>query len=104
LDSLHSRVGVSFPKLQPPSFEAEELEDDTLNLQYHSTREGLAPMVVGLVKGLGKRFDTEVDITPTNAPLLCSFDIYQVFSKRKYTIFLLVNTQHIQAWLTKKIL
>lgn len=67
LDSLHSRVGVSFPKLQPPSFETEELEDDILNLQYHSGREGLTPMVVGLVKGLGKKFDTEVDITQTQS-------------------------------------
>ncbi len=67
LDSLHSRVAVSFPKLQPPSFETEELEDDTLTLQYHSTREGLTPMVVGLVKGLGKKFDTEVDIIQTQS-------------------------------------
>jgi hypothetical protein len=67
LDNLHTRLGVSFPKLQPPSFETVELEDDTLNLQYYSHREGLAPMVVGLVKGLGKRFDTEVDITQTQS-------------------------------------
>ncbi len=63
LDNLHARVGISFPKLQPPSFECTDVKEESLNLHYHSTREGLAPMVMGLVKGLGKRFDTEVDIT-----------------------------------------
>ncbi|MDJ1184581.1 heme NO-binding domain-containing protein [Roseofilum casamattae] len=63
LDELHARVGVMFPKLQPPSFDCEEEDDRTLRLQYSSHREGLAPMVVGLVKGLGDRFETSVEIT-----------------------------------------
>jgi hypothetical protein len=67
LDDLHARVGVVFPKLEPPSFECSESEEEeSLQLHYHSHREGLAPMVVGLVKGLGKRFDTEVEITQTS--------------------------------------
>ncbi len=65
LDNLHARVGVSFPKLQPPSFECSDMEEDSLSLHYRSTREGLTPMIVGLVKGLGTRFETEVDITQT---------------------------------------
>lgn len=67
LDSLHARVGVSFPKLQPPSFECTDTEDQSLQLHYRSDREGLAPMVVGLVKGLGNRFDTEVDVVQTES-------------------------------------
>jgi Haem-NO-binding len=67
LDNLHARVGVSFPKLQPPSFECSDIEEDSLSLHYRSNREGLAPMVFGLVKGLGTRFDTEVDITQTQS-------------------------------------
>jgi predicted hydrocarbon binding protein len=63
LDELHARVGASFPKLQPPSFECTDIEEDTLNLHYRSHREGLAPMVVGLLKGLGTRFKQEVDVT-----------------------------------------
>jgi Haem-NO-binding len=72
LDDLHARVGVVFPKLQPPSFECSETDEslaadeESLQLHYYSERDGLAPMVVGLVKGLGKRFDTEVDITQTS--------------------------------------
>ncbi|MBE9048925.1 heme NO-binding domain-containing protein [Nostocales cyanobacterium LEGE 11386] len=67
LDNLHARVGVSFPQLQPPSFECSDVEEATLSLHYRSDREGLAPMVLGLVKGLGTRFDTEVEITHTQS-------------------------------------
>lgn len=65
LDNLHARVGVSFPKLQPPSFECSDMEENSLSLHYRSDREGLTPMIIGLVKGLGTRFDTEVEITQT---------------------------------------
>jgi hypothetical protein len=67
LDNMHARVGVSFPKLQPPSFDCNETSEAELSLEYRSDREGLAPMVVGLVKGLGDRFDTEVDVTHTQS-------------------------------------
>ncbi|MGH1396557.1 MAG: heme NO-binding domain-containing protein [Trichormus sp.] len=67
LDNLHARVGVSFPKLKPPSFECSDMEENALKLHYRSDREGLAPMVLGLVKGLGTRFDTEVDIIQTES-------------------------------------
>ncbi|MBW4694503.1 MAG: heme NO-binding domain-containing protein [Lyngbya sp. HA4199-MV5] len=63
LDNLHAHVGVVFPQLQPPSFQCTELEPESLNLHYRSTREGLAEMVIGLVKGLGRRFQTPVNIS-----------------------------------------
>jgi Haem-NO-binding len=65
LDNMHARVGVSFPQLRPPSFECDEVDDHELTLEYRSEREGLAPMVLGLVKGLGNRFDTDVEVTQT---------------------------------------
>ena len=67
LDNLHSRVGLSFPQLKPPSFQCEEIDEDSLHLNYHSTRDGLAPMVKGLLKGLGERFQTEIAITQTSS-------------------------------------
>jgi hypothetical protein len=67
LDNLHARVGISFPKLTPPSFECSEMKEDSLSLHYRSTRQGLTPMIIGLVKGLGARFDTEVDVTQTQS-------------------------------------
>lgn len=67
LDNLHARVGLSFPQLKPPSFECRDVQQESLNLQYHSSRQGLAPMVIGLLKGVGKRFNTNVDITQTRS-------------------------------------
>ncbi|MEG4075783.1 heme NO-binding domain-containing protein [Microcoleus sp. Pol14C2] len=67
LDDLHIRIGVQFPKLRPPSFECTEVARDAIELHYRSTREGFAPMVVGLVKGLGDRFETAVEIAHTQS-------------------------------------
>lgn len=35
-------------------------------MRYWSTREGLAPMVTGLLKGLGRRFDLDLTVTLTD--------------------------------------
>ena len=67
LDTLHARVGLSFPKLQPPSFQCSHQSQEGMHLHYHSRREGLAPMVKGLIHGLGKRFQTDVTIEQVKA-------------------------------------
>lgn len=59
LNHLHMRVGDVMPELEPPSFEVETISECELRLYYSSKREGLNPMVLGLVKGLGKRFDVK---------------------------------------------
>jgi Haem-NO-binding len=66
LDNLHARVGLSFPNLQPPSFLCSDLETESLKLHYYSERPGLTPMVVGMLKGLGEKFGTEVDVQLTH--------------------------------------
>jgi hypothetical protein len=66
LHALHTRVAVSFPHLDPPSFWCTEVGETSLRLHYQSKRHGLAPMVVGLVKGLGLMFHTAVSITPVH--------------------------------------
>lgn len=63
LNNMHTRIGLSFPKLKPPAFECTDLRDDSLVLHYHSARRGLAPMVIGLLKGLGAVFNTRVEVT-----------------------------------------
>jgi len=63
LDNLHAHVGLSFQHLKPPSFQCTDRHEDSLHLHYQSTRVGLAPMVIGLIKGLGERFKTEINIT-----------------------------------------
>ncbi len=64
LDNLHSHVAMTFPDLRPPSFEVEEIDGgDALLLHYRSERAGLGPMVIGLLKGLGKRLSQPVSIS-----------------------------------------
>ncbi len=63
LDNLHTRVGLSFPELRPPSFHCSDLAPGSLRLHYYSTRAGLGPMVLGLVKGLGIMLHQELTIT-----------------------------------------
>lgn len=62
LDALHARVGLSYQAFHPPSFECTDIEENTMLLHYRSTREGLGYLVVGLVKGLGERFQTPVEV------------------------------------------
>jgi Haem-NO-binding len=60
LDNMHTRVALTFPQLQPPSFKVTDVTDHSARLHYYSGRPGLAPLVIGMVKGLGKRFSTPV--------------------------------------------
>jgi len=53
LDNLHVRIGNAFPKLEPPSFWCTEVAEESLHLHYSSHRPGMAPMIAGLIKGLG---------------------------------------------------
>ncbi len=62
LDELHVRVGKNFPKLRPPSFRFDVLDRSTLRMHYLTTREGLCPFVLGLLKGLSNRFQTPLDV------------------------------------------
>jgi hypothetical protein len=63
LDAMHARITLSMPELRPPSFVCETLPDGTLTVQYWSDRDGLAPMVRGLLIGLGEMFDSPVSVT-----------------------------------------
>jgi hypothetical protein len=63
LPTFHTRVALIFPNLTPPVFKVTELQRDSLHLHYVSRRQGLAPFVVGILKGLGIRFRTEVVVS-----------------------------------------
>ena len=62
LDNLHARVGLLYPELRPPSFECSHLTEEGMVLHYRSVREGMAPLVVGLLQGLSKMFAQELTI------------------------------------------
>lgn len=62
LDQLHTRVGLTMPHLRPPTIHSDVLDDGTIRLEYYSEREGLAPMVVGLMRGLARRFGQTAEV------------------------------------------
>lgn len=62
LDAMHARITFTMPQLRPPSFGCEEVGPTRLLLRYRSHREGLAPMVVGLLDGLGELLGDPVDV------------------------------------------
>jgi len=79
LDNLHSHVGLTFPALRPPSFQVERIDDGHgLLLHYRSERTGLAPMVVGLLKGLGRRFSQDIEIRQTAHRGLDDHDVFRI--------------------------
>jgi Haem-NO-binding len=65
LDTMHARLSLSMPEMRPPSFVCEQLGDDRIRLEYWSERAGLAPMVVGLLEGLGEMYSVAVTVEQT---------------------------------------
>ena len=65
LDELHTRVGTMYPGLKPPSFQCSNISEKSLDVHYRSEREGLEPLVVGLMQGVGKRFELLVKVEQT---------------------------------------
>ena len=59
MNGLHDRITSTFLDYVPPEFHVEE-DGANFNIHYVSQRQGLNPFVVGLLKGLGTRFGTEV--------------------------------------------
>lgn len=62
LDTMHARVGLLYPELKPPSFRCTDESENGMLLHYHSIREGMAPLVLGLLRGLSKMFETDLTI------------------------------------------
>lgn len=62
LDNLHTRVGLSYPHLRPPSFYCSDKTQTSIRLHYLSERSGLAPMVVGLLYGLAEVYQTKIHV------------------------------------------
>lgn len=62
LDDMHERILVSMPHLKPPSFDIEQTGDTTYQLHYYSERDGLAPMVIGLLHGLAAQTGEKISV------------------------------------------
>lgn len=63
LPQFHNRIMLMYPKLTPPEFKISAIETNSLQVHYFSKREGLQEFVRGLLSGLGKMYETPVEIT-----------------------------------------
>jgi Haem-NO-binding len=62
MNHMHARIETTMRDVRTPNFDIKDLSDDDLELTYESEREGLAPMVEGLLTGLAKRFGQTIDV------------------------------------------
>ena len=67
LDMLHLRINNMMPELKAPLFSTQNETNNSVELRYKSHRKGLVPMLLGLIKGLGKRFNMVVQIEELTA-------------------------------------
>lgn len=62
LDALHDRISTSFTEFKPPSFKVKMKTANSAVIRYVSSRKGLTPFVIGIITGIGERFDTAIHI------------------------------------------
>jgi hypothetical protein len=62
LDEVHARVKDAMPDGNMPFFELTRNSDD-YTLEYHSVRDGFAPMVLGILEGLAESFGEQWQFT-----------------------------------------
>jgi len=62
LPIFHNRVLLIYPKLTPPEFKTSHIEERSIHIHYYSKRQGLKEFVRGLLQGLGKMYQTPVEI------------------------------------------
>lgn len=62
LNNLHSRMGMTMPQLSPPNFKFKEITADVYEVEYISKRQGLCPMVKGLLIGLAEKYRVKTKI------------------------------------------
>jgi len=63
LGELHDGMHIHFKGFSPPHFETRCEAPGSYLVKYWSTRSGLDAFVVGLLRGLGRRFGVEVQVT-----------------------------------------
>jgi len=61
MDKVHETVTKDMPNAHPPRFSIEEVDKDTIIVNYISTRH-MIDFYVALVKGVGKYFNTPIGI------------------------------------------
>ena len=77
LDDMHARVNSVMPDGRMPEFTLIE-KDGAFLLEYRSEREGLAPMVSGILEGLAEQFNESWSIKHTSYRDQCGLDIFSL--------------------------
>lgn len=62
LPLFHNRIMLIYPKLTPPEFKVSDVLEKSIHVHYFSKRVGLQEFVRGLLSGLGKMYETAVEI------------------------------------------
>lgn len=86
LDQMHTRIKLSFPHLAPPSFRVSDETASSLKLHYYSKRPGLAPLVVGLLRGLADRFNVDVTTRTERVEGAQAHDLFHVSWKARASV------------------
>jgi hypothetical protein len=63
LPQFHSHIMMLYPKLTPPEFKVSHIEERSIYIHYVSKRDGLKEFVRGLLSGLGKLYESPVEMT-----------------------------------------
>lgn len=79
LDDMHERIQATMPHLRPPSFELSQTGDTSYLLDYHSSRDGLNHMVIGLLHGLAAETGEKIDVKQVRSKAETSdFDSFEI--------------------------
>lgn len=62
LPVFHSRIMLIYPKLTPPEFKVSHVGNNIIHIHYFSKRTGLQEFVRGLLTGLGKMYNTPINV------------------------------------------
>lgn len=66
LDAMHASIMMAMPELRPPEISCQRVGDHALRVFYYSQRQGLAPMVIGLLEGLLTYFEVSGTVIQEN--------------------------------------
>jgi Haem-NO-binding len=75
LDDIHVATTRTIPNARPPRFKYEDVDENTLIMEYQSSR-GLMPFFTGLLRGLAAHYGEKADISSLGVD-----KVHIVFSK-----------------------
>ena len=80
LDDMHARVNAAMPEGRMPEFTLIE-KDGVFQLEYRSQRDGLAPMVSGILVGLAEQYNESWDVKHIDHRNQCGIDRFLLARK-----------------------